>query len=40
MDQVRPRWRATDGELFTVGALQPIALLRKGTHNILSDYVK
>lgn len=40
MDQIRPRWRATDGELFTVGAMQPIGLLRKSTHNILSDYVK
>ena len=40
MDQIRPRWRATDGELFTVGALQPIGLLRKSTHNVLSGYVK
>lgn len=40
MDQIRPRWRATDGELFTIGAMQPIALLRKSTHNILSDHVR
>lgn len=38
-DQLRPRFRATDGELFTIGALQPMALIRKSTHNILSDYV-
>lgn len=38
-DQIRPRFRATDGELFTIGALQPMALIRKSTHNILSDYV-
>jgi hypothetical protein len=35
-DQLRP----TDGELFTVGALQRIVLLRKSTHNILSEYVR
>ncbi len=39
-DQLRPRFKATDGELFSIGAMQPFALLRKSTHNILSDYVR
>jgi hypothetical protein len=39
-DQLRPRFRATDGELFSIGAMQPFVLLRKSTHNILADSVK
>lgn len=29
-----------DGQRFTLGALTPIVLLRKGTHNTLSDSVR
>jgi hypothetical protein len=39
-DQLRPRFRAKSGELFSIGGLQPIVLVRKGTHNFLSDYVR
>lgn len=38
-DQIRPRFKTPLDETFTIGALQPVVLLRKGTHNMLSDYV-
>jgi hypothetical protein len=40
-DSCRVRFTdAVTGELFSVGMLQPMALLRRGTHNTLSDYVR
>ena len=39
MDTVRPRFLATSGELFTVGALQPIVVLRKGTRHTLAESI-
>jgi hypothetical protein len=39
-DQIRPRFLATNGEWFSVGALQPIGLLRAGTHGTLADSVR
>jgi hypothetical protein len=39
-DMVRPRFRAATGELFNIGALQPVVVLRKGTHHTLADSVR
>jgi hypothetical protein len=39
MDVVRPRFLATDGTHFTVGALQACSVLRRGTHHILADSI-
>ena len=32
---IAPKFRATDGRTFRIGALQKIVLLRKGTHHTL-----
>lgn len=40
MDQVRPRFRSPSGEFFTIGALQPIQLVRWGTHHVLAKSVR
>lgn len=38
-DLIRRRFRASTGELFSVGALQAMTLLRKGTRNTLADSI-
>jgi len=41
MDTVRPKFSdQVTGEEFTIGAMQPIVLLRWGTHNTLADSVR
>ena len=39
-DTIRPRFRAATGELFHVGALQPVVVMRKGTHHTLAGSVQ
>lgn len=39
-DSCRVRFLTTAGTFASVGMLQPLALLRPGTHNTLSDYAR
>ncbi len=47
MDLIRPRFRAPaksagagTGQLFSVGAMQAVVVLRKGTHHTLAESVR
>lgn len=35
-DAVAPKFRAANGDIFRIGALMPIILLRQGTHHTLA----
>jgi len=35
-DPVCPKFRSSNGEIFRIGALMPIILLRQGTHHTLA----
>jgi hypothetical protein len=39
-DLIRPRFRAATGELFHIGALQPVIVLRHGTCHTLAGSVR
>jgi hypothetical protein len=39
-DQIRPRFTSPAGDYFSIGALQPIHLLRRGRHHVLGDHVR
>lgn len=34
---VAPKFKSSEGETFRIGALQPIILMRRGTHHTLAD---
>jgi hypothetical protein len=38
-DIAYPRFRDESGELFSVGALQPVVVLRRGTRHTLADSI-
>jgi hypothetical protein len=40
IDDVSPCFKDTEGNVFRLGCMMPVVVLRKGTHNILSEYVR